>query len=276
MPFFIKKTWTATMIRLLLEKNFPTLFTPLRQMPEIKPSTKTEAVYVDVHSHLLPDLDEGADCLEISFLIIKELVKMGYQKLILTPHIMAEFYPNSPKRIRETLQQLNDFVKRNGVLISLEVAAEYYLDDSFVKMLLTNQELLTFGTPNEKPFLLFETSLVNEPHALFEAIKRIQLRGLKPILAHPERYIYLQHNYEKIHELHEAGVLFQVNINSFSGYYAKAAQELAEYLSVAQMISFVATDCHNLQQVQSIKKSITSFTYQTTLKSGTVLNNLLL
>ena len=80
------------MLRLLLEKSFPILFTPLRQTPEARSITKAEAVFVDVHSHLLPELDEGADSLETSFLLIRELVKLGYKKLILTPHIMADYY----------------------------------------------------------------------------------------------------------------------------------------------------------------------------------------
>jgi tyrosine-protein phosphatase YwqE len=228
---------------------------------------------VDVHSHLLPALDEGAKNLEESLELITELRKLGFQKLILTPHIMTGFYPNSPHKIQQHLLVLRESLAERNIGVEIEAAAEYYLDVFFLKELLAKHELLTFDSEDGKKYILFETQHLHEPKQLFEAIKRIFRRGYIPVLAHPERYNYLQRDRLLVHQLYETGLLFQVNINSFSGYYGNESRELAEYLSVAQMISFLGTDCHKHEQIEMLQKTMASPMYQTVLRAGEILNN---
>jgi protein-tyrosine phosphatase len=229
---------------------------------------------VDVHSHLLPALDEGAKNLEESLALISELRVLGFQKLIFTPHIMAGFYPNSPQRIKERLLILREYLEEKSIDITVEAAAEYYLDGFFMKELLSQNELLTFDSEDDdKQYLLFETQHLHQPKQLFEAIKRIVRKGYIPVLAHPERYNYLQRNRLLVHQLYETGLLFQVNINSFSGYYGAESRELADYLSVAQMISFLGTDCHKQEQIEMLQKTMDSPMYKTVLRAGDILNN---
>ncbi len=228
---------------------------------------------VDIHSHLLPGLDEGSKNLEESLELILELRNLGFQKLILTPHIMEEFYPNSPNQIQKRLLILREYLEERNVDIEIEAAAEYYLDAFFMKELLSNNDLLTFDSQDGKKYLLFETQHLHEPKQLFETIKRIVRKGYTPVLAHPERYNYLQRNRLLVHQLYETGLLFQVNINSFSGYYGNASRELADYLSVAQMVSFLGTDCHKQEQIEMLQKTMASPMYATVLRAGEILNN---
>ena len=228
---------------------------------------------VDVHLYLLPALNEGLKILEESLELILELRNLGFQKLILTPHIMAGFYPNSPKKIHERLLILREYLKERNIDIEIEAAAEYYLDAFFMKELLSKNDLLTFNSEDGKKYLLFETQHLHEPKQLFEAIKRIVRKEYTPVLAHPERYNYLQRNRLLVHQLYETGLLFQVNINSFSGYYGNASRELAEYLSVDQMVSFLGTDCHKQEQIEMLQKTMASPMYATVLRAGEILNN---
>lgn len=229
---------------------------------------------VDVHSHLLPALDEGAKNLEESLALVSELRALGFGKLIFTPHIMAGFYPNSPQIIKERLLILREYLEEKSIDITVEAAAEYYLDSFFMKELLSQNELLTFDSEDDgKQYLLFETQHLHQPKQLFEAIKRIVRKGYIPVLAHPERYNYLQRNRLLVHQLYETGLLFQVNINSFSGYYGAESRELADYLSVAQMISFLGTDCHKQEQIEMLQKTMESPMYKTMLRAGDILNN---
>ena len=228
---------------------------------------------VDIHSHLLPALDEGSKNLEESLELILELKNLGFQKLILTPHIMSGFYSNSPNKIYERLLLLRDYLEERNVDIEIEAAAEYYLDAFFMKELISKNDLLTFDSEEGKKYLLFETQHLHEPKQLFETIKRIVRKGYTPVLAHPERYNYLQRNRLLVHQLYETGLLFQVNINSFSGYYGAESRELADYLSVAQMISFLGTDCHKQEQIEMLQKTMDSPMYKTVLRAGEILNN---
>lgn len=228
---------------------------------------------VDVHSHLLPALDEGSKNIEESISMIAALRNLGFQKLILTPHIMADFYPNSPHKIKQHLLVLREHLEEQQIDVEIDAAAEYYLDAFFLKELLSKNELMTFNTEDGKQYLLFETQHLHEPKQLFEVIKRIVRRGYIPVLAHPERYNYLQRDRLLVHQLYETGILFQVNINSFSGYYGNESRELAEYLSVAQMISFLGTDCHKEEHIEMLQKTMDSPMYQTVLRAGEILNN---
>jgi tyrosine-protein phosphatase YwqE len=228
-------------------------------------------ILADMHSHLLPGIDDGAVSIEESLDLIKGLAEMGYKKLITTPHIMGDFYKNTPEVIREKLAYVRSAVKKENLDISIDAAAEYYLDEWFVNKLENNEELLTFGNK----FLLFETSFMNPPAQLNETIFQISARGLKPVLAHPERYVYMFDNFQKYEELREKGVLFQINLNSLTGYYSKPSQKIAEKLLKKGMVDFAGTDCHGDRHLASLIALKNSNSYQK-LASVNLLNNSLL
>jgi protein-tyrosine phosphatase len=211
------------------------------------------ALKADMHSHILPGLDDGSDNLEDSLQLLKGMISLGYKKLIMTPHIMGDFYKNTPYGIWEKLLELRTAATDAGLDIELGCAAEYYLDEWFVKKLEEDQPLLTFGDN----YVLFETSYLNEPLNLKEVVFMMQAAGYKPVLAHPERYHYLHNRFHEISRIQDLGVLLQMNLNSLTGYYSDAARKAAQKLVDQKMISFVGSDLHSLRQIDSLRKAQT-------------------
>lgn len=209
---------------------------------------------VDVHSHLIPGVDDGVKSMMESLDILQQMSEMGYQKVITTPHVMHDFYPNTPEDILNRVQLLQKRVDAVGIDLEVAAAAEYYMDEHFIQMLEQKSKFLTFGDN----YLLFETSFLNEPAYLREGIFKIISNGFKPVLAHPERYVFLQDRPEIIEDLIERGVLMQVNTISLSGYYSKEAKKLAEMLIDEKVVSFLGTDCHHAKHLKAMTETIES------------------
>lgn len=199
----------------------------------------------DMHSHVLPGLDDGANDLTDSLELLRALTALGYRKLIATPHIMGDFYKNTPEGVRAALAQVQEAAAAEGMTIELEAAAEYYLDEWFVRRLENKDELLSFG--GAKRYLLLETSYINESRILGEALFLLKAAGYQPIIAHPERYKYLHGRLEEARSWRQQGTLLQVNLNSLAGYYGPAERHFAEQLIDAAMVDFVGTDAHGLK-----------------------------
>lgn len=202
-------------------------------------------VAVDLHSHLLPNLDDGVRSMEEAVEIVRTLSEQGFRKIITTPHIMSDFYPNAEKDILRLSAELSDAVRKADIDVEISAAAEYYLDEIFFDNLLKGRKMLTFGNK----YLLFETSFINEPAFLKEAVFRIHTLGYRPVLAHPERYMYLAANPQRIEELLKMQLLFQLNLISVTGYYSGTSKKLAMQLLEKGAIHFVGSDCHNAQQL---------------------------
>ncbi|MEL7005654.1 MAG: CpsB/CapC family capsule biosynthesis tyrosine phosphatase, partial [Bacteroidota bacterium] len=214
--------------------------------------TTQEQLKVDLHSHLIPQIDDGVESTEESLEILKELVNLGYQKVITTPHIMSDFFNNSEEKILTGLNSLRSAIRSENIPITIEAAAEYYLDEAFYERISDpKDEFLTFGNN----FLLFETSFMNEPFYLKDFIFKITSRGITPVMAHPERYAYIQANYDMIDDLLNRGVLLQININSLDGYYSKEVKRLAERIIDEGKVHFIGSDCHNAKHLSVLKKA---------------------
>lgn len=219
-----------------------------------KPKNTTLPFLVDIHSHLLPGLDDGVKSPVEAMYILRSLAKIGYKKIITTPHVLSEYYPNNPSDIHEKLEEMRYIIHQNNLDIILEAAAEYYLDESLMAKLHNQEKLLTLG----KNYLLFETSFLNKPAYLEDAIFNMHTNGYQPVLAHPERYDYLQGNQSLIEKLKDMNVLFQLNILSLTGYYSAGIKTMAQYLLKKDTIDLIGTDCHNPLQVELIMKSLNS------------------
>ncbi len=204
----------------------------------------------DIHSHLLPGLDDGVKTLEESESIIKIFQQLGYTKIITTPHVMQDHYRNTTETISKALQQVQEHLAKKEYTITLEAAAEYYLDEYLIRQVETNCSLLTFGNN----YLLFETNFLSEPLNLNEFIFQATTKGYKLVLAHPERYVYLQNNMSRIEDLIDRGVFFQLNIASVAGAYSKQVQSLANKLIDRGFVHFIGSDCHNIQHAKLIEE----------------------
>jgi len=212
------------------------------------PKEIVETIKVDIHSHLIPGIDDGAQNLEDSLSLISKMQELGYKKLIITPHIMVDTYPNREDDIKNRLLTLRDEVKKRGIDIQLEAAAEYYLDEGFLNHL--EEPLLIADT-----FLLFETSYMSAPINFDDIIFLINTK-YTPLLAHPERYRYIK-DLKEYDKLKKMGVYFQIDINSIAGHYGKDAQKKSEYLINNGLVDFVGSDLHNKKHINNLINSLT-------------------
>lgn len=201
----------------------------------------------DIHSHILPSLDDGADDINMSIDILRGMVSLGYQKIWTTPHI-SYLFPNNKETIRHSFSIIQEEIEKEGIDIELGFAAEYMFDDNFVNHLYKQEDLITLPGNH----LLIEFPMFSEPVVFYkDVIFDLQLRGYNLILAHPERYLYLYNNsLSRYEELKQMGLAFQTNLLSFSGYYGKSAKKVAEKLAEKGKIDFLATDIHHPDQIE--------------------------
>ncbi len=199
----------------------------------------------DLHSHLIPGIDDGSKSLDESLTMLKRFSEMGYKKVITTPHIMSDFYKNTPEIILGGLKKVKEAVKKEGLNIEIEAAAEYYLDSSFEE-LIDQQNLLTFGNNH----VLFELSFSNEPPRVKEAIFKLQTEGYRPIMAHVERYPFYFNQWGTIEDFKNRGCLIQLNINSLSGQYGPAVKKMGEDLIDKGWVDAIGSDCHHMGHLE--------------------------
>jgi tyrosine-protein phosphatase YwqE len=204
---------------------------------------------VDMHSHLIPGIDDGSKSMEESLSLVRRMADMGFEKIITTPHIMSEYYRNTPEIIRLGLEDLRKATKEAGISIELDAAAEYYMDEIFLEKVKAGEKLLTFGDN----YILVETGFINKPQMLLDIIFHLEMAGYKPILAHPERYQYLLGDKKLQEELIDRKLLFQVNLLSLTGFYSKQVKEFGEMLIDRNTVALLGTDCHNARYLDMLE-----------------------
>jgi protein-tyrosine phosphatase len=214
-----------------------------------KNNKETVPLLADIHSHLLPAIDDGVQDFDEALDVIRELRDLGYQKLITTPHIMSHTYQNDAIIIRNRLGELNQFLKENNIHITIEAAAEYYLDSWLINEVNDNRPLLTFGNN----YFLFEMNYMTEPYQINDFIFKVTTNGYRPVLAHPERYQFM--TLERAEDLRNRGVLMQVNMLSFLDYYSKPVRKIATQLVDRGWIEFLGSDCHNIRHAFLLREA---------------------
>lgn len=231
----------------------------------------TSPILVDIHSHLIPNIDDGAQSLDHSLDMIKEMVKLGYKKLITTPHIHPR-YPNTPEIIMSGLGKLQTELDRNKIEIEIEAAAEYFVDESFHQKILDGLPILSFGDR----YVLVESSFTNKPLFFESVLFDLKSKGYNPILAHPERYAFLEGSIEWIQELDAMGVLLQVTLGSIGGYYGENPQKMAKKLLKHDLVHFLGSDLHHQRHIPFLAKGLKSKEAQQMISSNKLKNHLLL
>lgn len=206
-------------------------------------------VSVDMHSHVLPGIDDGAQSVEESVVLIREMMAMGIKKIIATPHIMADYYKNNATTINAALHTLTEYLKTENIDITVEAAAEHYYDEFFNK-LIDNNELMLIN--NE--YVLFELAFTSKPPNVIHTIQKITDKGLIPILAHPERYPYL--TLQEAESMRSWGCRLQLNTISLTGYYGKEVKKSAEALVDAGVVDFISSDMHHPRHAQALKNAL--------------------
>lgn len=223
---------------------FSSLFSNKKTEPDLS------FISVDMHSHLLPGLDDGLKSVDESVQYIKELSLLGYKKLICTPHIISDIYPNTNENILWALSLVRQALKDNNIDFMIEAAAEYMVDMGMENYVKSGKPLLTFG----RKYILIEMSYIGPSPNIEQVIFQLCLKGLRPVLAHPERYNYYHNNFKMYQRFIDMGCVLQVNLLSLLGYYGKPSKQIAEKLIKSGMVTLLGTDMHHENHLNSLKK----------------------
>jgi protein-tyrosine phosphatase len=204
------------------------------------------SIMVDMHSHVLPGIDDGAKNPEESIVLVKKMMELGIKKIIATPHIMADYYKNTAETINNALAILKAELEKEKIDIDIEAAAEHYFDETFEDRV-TRRDLMIIGDN----YVLFEFSFISSPPNVIQVVQKLKDLGYKPVLAHPERYPYLE--IDQLKAYHDWGMLFQINTISLTGYYGREAKKAAENLIDQQLVDFISSDMHHVRHAEAFK-----------------------
>ena len=201
----------------------------------------------DFHNHILPGIDDGAKNLEDSMNMLEEFQKLGIKNIIASPHVIGEYYPNTPETIKEAFNSLKTVINSDYVK---GYSAEYMMDQYFVKIIEDHKVI-----PLHKNKVLVEMSYFQAPINLNEILFKLQNNSFSPILAHPERYAYLHRkDLSGYKDLKTRGCNFQLNMLSLSDHYGIGIQKTAYRLLEENMIDFISSDAHKIEHLQKISK----------------------
>jgi protein-tyrosine phosphatase len=227
---------------------------------------------VDIHSHLIPGIDDGSTDLETSLRMLEAYAKLGFKKIITSPHVVSDGYNNSSTTILAGRDKVIAAAKERYIDIKFDAIAEYYLDETIVPKIAA-KDLLTFGNN----YILVELSYQQKANNIFDLIYKLQVAGYKVVLAHPERYpFYYEKDFTSYQALKDRSVLFQLNIGSLSGKYGKPAKQIAERLIDENMIDFLGSDLHRLTQFDNLADCLQSKHLIKLMMSNKLLNKTLL
>lgn len=207
--------------------------------------------HIDIHSHLLPGIDDGAKTFEHTLKLTKSLQSFGVSQFITTPHIIQYIWDNTAEQIEANKNTTVIELEKHQITVPFRAAAEYMIDDNFAQ-LFKNQKLLTL----KKNYVLVEMSYINAPIQLYSILFDLQVAGYIPVLAHPERYLFYHNNFDEYQKLKKSGCLFQLNLLSIVGYYGEGITKIAEKLLQKGMYNFVGSDVHHANHIAAFEQKV--------------------
>ena len=227
------------------------LFSSFFKKKEELPPFHLSSLKADMHSHLIPGIDDGAPTMDHSIAMLSKFESLGYKKVITTPHIMSDTFPNNPEIIKAGLGNLKKEVEKTGLKIEIEAAAEYYFDETIMP-LIKKKELLSFGNK----YVLIEFGFHSEPQFLDQLFFELKTAGYNPVIAHFERYMYYFGKIDVAEKWRQKGINIQLNLNSAIGQYGPGVKKQAEALIDSKQIDFVGTDCHCIEHLVVLEENI--------------------
>jgi len=217
----------------------------------------------DIHSHILFDVDDGARNLAESIELLKKIQEVGFENVILTPHYIENSeYCSDNKEKKKKFEELKNELKKKKININVYLGNEVFINNNVDKLI----EEGSVYTLNNTKYVLIELPFHNQIVSLEDIIYELKIKGLVPIIAHPERYTYFQKKYEKVDKLREEGVLFQANYASILGFYGNDSKKLLKYMLKNKYIDYFGTDIHRtsklfvLDNFSKIEKKIIKIT----------------
>lgn len=209
-------------------------------------------ISIDMHSHILPGIDDGSRNVEQSIELIKSLKNLGYTDFFFTPHVLGDYYPNTDETIQKSFDKLDYHLSLKNIDTQRNAVAEYFYDDRLVD-LMESSSIRTYGSTK---FFLFELSFRQKPQLLKEFIYNVQMKGYRPILAHPERYTFATIDF--MEDLKNRGVHLQLDLMSLTNNYGKEVKKMADKMVANKMFDFVGTDIHRQDQIPIVEEALCS------------------
>ena len=195
---------------------------------------------IDIHSHILPNIDDGSRSIDETFNLIREAKNVGFDAIVSTSHYMEGYYETNVPEREVWVKAIYENLQAKNIDINLFLGNEIYMSENIIKLL----EDRKASTINDTSYVLFELPLNAEPLNLYDTIYEMQQYKLVPILAHPERYSFVQREPELVYDLVEKGVLMQANYGSIIGQYGKKAQMIVRKFFEGNMIHMLGSDVH--------------------------------
>ena len=227
---------------------------------------------VDIHSHLIPGIDDGVKTMDEVIFILRQFESLGFKKVITSPHVMADGYRNSSETILQGRDEVRGALKTNNIGIEFDSTAEYNIDEGMYEKI-EKRALLPFG----RNFIMVEMPFLAKPAIMGDIMYKLQIAGYNVILAHPERYAYFHENdFSSYYSLKDRNLFFQINIGSLSGIYGKAAKFTAEKMIDENMVDFIGTDLHGVKSIEMLEASLSLNYLEKILNYNKLLNKTLL
>ena len=195
---------------------------------------------IDFHTHIIPNIDDGSRSIEETFNLVKEAKEAGFEGIVLTSHYIENYYETDVPERDMWVKAISDNLKQKGIETDLYLGNEIYISGNMMNLLIEGKA----STINNSSYVLFEMPLNAEPMNLYDVIYSLQENKLIPVLAHPERYSFIQKEPELVYDLIEKGVLMQANYGSILGQYGEKAQMIVRRFLENNMIHFLGTDVH--------------------------------
>lgn len=243
--------------------GFLNLFKSKKQLQPIDFSQ----IGVDMHSHLIPGIDDGSQSMDETIAMLAKFESLGYTKVITTPHIYGDLYKNTSKIILEGLTKVQETSEKIGLKITIEASAEYHCDEHFMELINSNNILSI-----NNQYVLMEFPFLTELNNWNDYVFKLKAIGYTPIIAHFERYVYWHGSIEKAVQLKELGAKIQLNINSLSNHYGPDVKKQAERLIDAKIVDFLGSDCHKIQHLLLMESNANSKYLHKLLEDETLLN----
>ncbi len=220
-------------------------------------------IKTELHNHLIPAVDDGVGTIDETLAVLRQYAEWGYRRVVITPHVMSGYYPNTEADLREKAKAVREAADAEGLPIRIRVAAEYFLDETLLKRA-EKGPLLTLGGP----YLLVETDFMHRPMDFERNIFELQLHGYRIVLAHPERYYYLHRDPATYEALRTRGILFQVNLFSLIGHYGPDVLHFARHLIKKGFIDFIGSDLHGPRHLPLMEAALTHPHYREAVQVG--------
>lgn len=207
---------------------------------------------IDIHSHIIPKIDDGSNSFEESYKMFESAIKAGFTDIIATSHYIEDYYEVDVIKRHAVIGAMNKVISEKGLNIKIHPGSEIYVTQNIVELIKEKKA----STIANSRYVLFELPMNGKIKYLDDVIFKLKANGLIPIIAHPERYSYVQKDPNFVGELIKEGVLIQSNFASISGYYGKKAKKTLEKLLKADMVHFLASDSHNSEKYDKIQENL--------------------